>query len=135
MHPCQKKKAKQASESDWLSGPTIEPLQLDGNEAVANMIDNVYAKSGFNGRRLAEGAQLQHQHPATGDWIAMLQSQQDALLATGRITRPEALSLVNLQNAVNSLVEAGILSREDDQLADRAEARTAMATIFAPMVS
>ena len=43
---------------DWLDGPSIEPLQLAGNEAVADLIDNVYARSGFNARRLAAGARL-----------------------------------------------------------------------------
>ena len=42
----------------WLDGRTIEPLQLDGRENVADLIDDVYAASGFNARRLAEGAQL-----------------------------------------------------------------------------
>ncbi len=42
----------------WLQGPPIEPLQLEGNEQVADMIDDVFAASGFNARRLAEGARL-----------------------------------------------------------------------------
>ncbi len=42
----------------WLAGRSIEPLELSGNENVADLIDNVYANSGFNARRLAEGAQL-----------------------------------------------------------------------------
>lgn len=41
-----------------LRGPSIEPLQLVGNESVADLIDNVYARSGFNARRLAEAARL-----------------------------------------------------------------------------
>jgi deoxyhypusine synthase len=41
-----------------LQGPQIEPLTLPGNERVADLIDNVYAKSGFNARRLAEAARL-----------------------------------------------------------------------------
>ena len=45
-------------DNPWLGGPPIEPLQLAGNEAVADMIDHVFARSGFNARRLAEGAQL-----------------------------------------------------------------------------
>jgi len=43
---------------DWLSGPSIEPLQLRGHEQVADMIDHVFGRSGFNARRLAQGAQL-----------------------------------------------------------------------------
>ena len=42
----------------WLQGRSIEPLQLGGNEHVADMIDHVFAASGFNARRLAEGARL-----------------------------------------------------------------------------
>jgi deoxyhypusine synthase len=41
-----------------LHGRQINPLSLPGNEMVADLIDNVYARSGFNGRRLAEAAQL-----------------------------------------------------------------------------
>ncbi len=44
--------------NEWLRGRSIEPLQLSRNENVADMIDSVFAGSGFNGRRLAEGAQL-----------------------------------------------------------------------------
>jgi deoxyhypusine synthase len=42
----------------YMYGKTIEPLRLEGNEKVADMIDNVFAASGFNARRLAEAAQL-----------------------------------------------------------------------------
>ena len=41
---------------DLLSGPQIEPLALSGNKDVADLIDNVYANSGFNARRLADAA-------------------------------------------------------------------------------
>ncbi|MBN1490029.1 MAG: deoxyhypusine synthase [Phycisphaerae bacterium] len=41
-----------------LQGPRIQPLPMAGNENIADLIDNVYAASGFNGRRLAEAAQL-----------------------------------------------------------------------------
>jgi deoxyhypusine synthase len=54
-----------------LSGPPVEPLNLEGNEAVADMIDNVYARSGFNGRRLAEAAQLFSRMISEGATIAM----------------------------------------------------------------
>ncbi len=42
----------------YMTGPNIEPLQLLGNENLADLIDNVFARSGFNARRLAEAAQL-----------------------------------------------------------------------------
>jgi len=44
--------------NEWMCGRTIEPLQLQGSENVADLIDNVFASSGFNARRLAEAAQL-----------------------------------------------------------------------------
>ena len=47
-----------ALDKHYLSGPTIDPLQLKGNEQVADLIDNVFGASGFNARRLAEGADL-----------------------------------------------------------------------------
>jgi len=42
----------------YMTGPNIEPLQLRGNENLADLIDNVFARSGFNARRLAAAAQL-----------------------------------------------------------------------------
>jgi deoxyhypusine synthase len=42
----------------YMTGPNIEPLQLPGNENLADFIDNVFARSGFNARRLATAAQL-----------------------------------------------------------------------------
>jgi deoxyhypusine synthase len=39
-------------------GASIEPLNLPGNESLVDMVDNVFANSGFNGRRLAEACQL-----------------------------------------------------------------------------
>lgn len=47
-----------ARQPDYLRGKPIEPLRLPGNEAVADLIDGVFARSGFNARRLAEAAQL-----------------------------------------------------------------------------
>jgi deoxyhypusine synthase len=41
-----------------LEGVSIEPLDPAGCENVADLIDGVFARSGFNARRLAEGAQL-----------------------------------------------------------------------------
>lgn len=47
-----------ASQGHYLKGPAIEPLQLAGNENVADLIDQVFGRSGFNARRLAEAAGL-----------------------------------------------------------------------------
>lgn len=42
----------------WFDGAMIEPLDIESAGAVADLVDNVYARSGFNARRLANGAQL-----------------------------------------------------------------------------
>jgi len=94
MHPCQKKTAK-ATEADWLNAPTIEPLALGGNEAVADMIDNVYARSGFNGRRLAEGAQL---------FARMIDDN-----ATVGLTLAGAMTPIGMSGVLISLIESGFI--------------------------
>ncbi len=58
MHHSESKPCGGNGKRPWLQGRSIDPLVLPGNERVADLIDNVYARSGFNGRRLAEGAQL-----------------------------------------------------------------------------
>lgn len=94
MYPCQNKGQK-ASEADWLAGPLIEPLALEGNEAVADMIDNVYARSGFNGRRLAEGAQL---------FARMIDEN-----ATIALTLAGAMTPIGMSGVLISLIEAGFV--------------------------
>ena len=59
------------NKTDWLGGTSIEPLELAGNENVADMIDSVFAASGFNARRLAEGAQLYRRMIDDGATIAL----------------------------------------------------------------
>jgi len=78
-----------------LSGPTIEPLQLAGNESVGDLIDNVFAKSGFNARRLAEGAQL---------YARMLEAD-----ATVCITIAGAMTPIGMSGVFNSLIEKGLV--------------------------
>jgi deoxyhypusine synthase len=79
----------------WLDGPLIEPLVLPGNESVADMIDNVFAKSGFNARRLAEGAQL---------YARMLEAD-----ATVCVTLAGAMTPVGVGGIVISLIEKGLV--------------------------
>jgi deoxyhypusine synthase len=79
----------------WLSAPTIEPLKLEGNESVADMIDNVFAKSGFNARKLGEGAQL---------YRRMLEAN-----ATVGITLAGAMTPIGMSGVFNSLIEAGFV--------------------------
>ncbi len=83
---------------------------------------------------LSEGARLGAHHPAPREWIAGLQRSRDALLATGRITRPEALSMANLQNAVRTFTEEGVFVDRDGALHDVPEARADRVRRLAPMV-
>lgn len=75
--------------------PTIDPLQLDGAEQVADLIDNVYAKSGFNARRLAEAAKL---------YAHMIEDG-----ATICLTLAGAMTPIGMSGVVNSLMKAGFI--------------------------
>jgi len=81
--------------TDWFDAPSIEPLSLRGNDAVADMIDRVFARSGFNGRRLAEGAQL---------YRRMLEAD-----ATVAITVAGAMTPIGMSGVFTSLIEAGFV--------------------------
>lgn len=70
MHP-EQPKPNCSGRKQWFEGRSIEPLALDGNEAVADLIDGVFARSGFNARRLAEGAQLYGRMLDAGATVAM----------------------------------------------------------------
>ncbi len=48
------------------------------------------------------------------EWVRGLQREEASLLASGLLTRPEALSLVTLENAVKVLVEDEALIQADD---------------------
>ena len=63
-----------------------------------------------------------------------LMAERDGLLHTGVISRPEALSLVNLQNAIATLGEDGVLAGGKGPLALAPEAQAALLAWFAPMV-
>ncbi len=79
----------------WLKGPQIEPLKLEGNESVADLIDNVYARSGFNARRLAEAAQL----------VSRMIDDQ----ATIGLTLAGAMTPIGMSGVLMSLIEAGFI--------------------------
>lgn len=83
------------SEADWLGGTPIEPLELAGNENVADMIDSVFAASGFNARRLAEGAQL---------YRRMI--DDDATIA---LTVAGAMTPIGMSGVFISLIEKGFV--------------------------
>ncbi len=79
----------------WLDGPPIEPLMLEGNEAVADLIDHVFARSGFNARRLAEGARL---------YARMLEAD-----ATVCLTVAGAMTPIGMSGVFISLIERGFV--------------------------
>ncbi len=92
----QRRNQKQGPNADrWLAGPAIEPMQLAGNDHVADMIDNVFAGSGFNARRLAEGAQL---------FSRMI--SDDATIA---LTIAGAMTPIGMSGAFISLIERGFI--------------------------
>lgn len=79
----------------WLDAPPIQAMQLAGNESVADLIDNGFAHSGFNGRRLAEGAQL---------YARMIDTN-----ATVALTVAGAMAPIGLGGAFISLIERGFV--------------------------
>ncbi len=79
----------------WLDAPPIRAMNLSGNEAVADLIDNAFAHSGFNGRRLAEGAQL---------YRRMIEAN-----ATVAMTVAGAMTPIGLGGAFISLIERGFV--------------------------
>ncbi len=74
---------------------SIDPLQLEGAEQVADLIDNVYAKSGFNARRLAEAAKL---------YAHMIDEG-----ATVCLTLAGAMTPIGMSGVINSLIRAGFI--------------------------
>lgn len=78
-----------------LNLPMIDPLDLSGAEQVADMIDNVYAKSGFNARRLAEAAHLYKRMIDSGSTISL--------------TLSGAMTPIGMSGVLNSLIEAGFV--------------------------
>lgn len=81
--------------ADDLDLPMIDPLELEGAEAVADMIDAVYARSGFNARRLAEAARLLS-HMLSSDTTICL-------------TLAGAMTPIGMSGVVNALMRAGFI--------------------------
>jgi deoxyhypusine synthase len=79
----------------FMAGPQVEPLRLRGNENVADMIDRCYARSGFNGRRLAEACEL---------YSRMLRGK-----TTVGLTLSGAMTPIGMQGVLISLIEAGFV--------------------------
>ncbi len=95
MHHPEHSKKCPGGAAHWLDGPTIEPLNLVGNEHVADLIDNVFAHSGFNARRLAEGAQL---------YRRMLEAN-----ATVCLTVAGAMTPIGMSGVISTLIERGFV--------------------------
>ena len=74
---------------------SIDPLKLEGAELVADLIDNVYARSGFNARRLAEAARL---------YAHMIDEG-----ATVCLTLAGAMTPIGMSGVINSLIRAGFI--------------------------
>lgn len=79
----------------WLDAPSIQPIRLKGNEGVADLIDNAFAHSGFNGRKLAEGAQL---------YARMIDNG-----ATVGLTLAGAMTPIGMGGALSTLIEQGFI--------------------------
>jgi deoxyhypusine synthase len=81
--------------ADYLAGQAIEPLAIAEHESVADLIDHVFAHSGFNARRLAEGAQL---------YRRMLEDN-----ATVALTVAGAMTPIGMSGVFISLIERGMI--------------------------
>ena len=88
-------KGKAERQHELMTGRQVEPIQLRGNEAVADMIDHCFAGSGFNGRRLAEACQL---------YSRMLEAG-----ATVGLTLSGAMTPIGMQGVLIELMEAGFV--------------------------
>jgi deoxyhypusine synthase len=97
MHPCQKHDGMSHTPGHdaWLDAPSIQPIRLKGNEAVADLIDNAFAHSGFNGRKLAEGAHLYARMVDAG--------------ATVGLTLAGAMTPIGMGGALSTLIENGFI--------------------------
>ena len=78
-----------------VSGKMIEPLQLPGHEHLRDMVDKVFACSGFNARRLAEACHL---------FSKMI--EQDVTIA---LTLAGAMTPIGMSGPIISLIERGFV--------------------------
>jgi len=76
-------------------GRMVEPLQLKGRETVRAMVDEVFAASGFNGRRLAEACHL---------YSRMLTEN-----TTVALTLAGAMTPIGMSGPIISLIEKGFV--------------------------
>lgn len=96
-HPCSGRHAEaqphEGFSTDGLA--MIDPLRLAGNEAVADLIDHVYARSGYNARRLAEACEL---------YSRMLREDTTVCL-----TLAGAMTPIGMSGVINALIKAGFI--------------------------
>jgi deoxyhypusine synthase len=78
-----------------MSGPSVEPIRLEGNADIADMVDHCFAGSGFNGRRLAEACQLYSRMLSAG--------------ATVGLTLSGAMTPIGMQGVIIDLMKAGFV--------------------------
>ncbi len=83
------------AKNHYMSGKMIEPLKLEGNENTADFIDNVFANSGFNARRLGEACEL---------YSRMI--DEDATIC---LTLAGAMTPIGMSGPIISLMEKGFL--------------------------
>ena len=92
---CPRPPADTPAGAEKMNLPMIDPLCLEGAEQVADLIDNVYARSGYNARRLAEAARL---------FSKMIDEQ-----ATICLTLAGAMTPIGMSGVLNALVRAGFI--------------------------
>ncbi len=89
------KKAESSDRCPFMQGRMIEPLKLKGNEKVDNFIDNVFGRSGYNARRLAEACQI---------FSKMVKNE-----ATIALTLAGAMTPIGLSGPIISMMESGFI--------------------------
>ena len=78
-----------------VAGRMIEPLELGAQDGIRDFVDNVFAGSGFNARRLAEACRLYSRMIDDG--------------ATIGLTLAGAMTPIGMSGAVISLIEKGFV--------------------------
>jgi len=92
---CKSPSNSRAEAKDFMSGPQVEPLRQKPRAQAADMIDDCFARSGFNGRRLAEACQL---------YSRMLNAK-----ATVGLTLSGAMTPIGMQGVLIDLMQAGFV--------------------------
>ncbi|MBT3223910.1 MAG: hypothetical protein HN348_32990 [Proteobacteria bacterium] len=77
---------------------------------------------------------VEHLPASPREYVKHLQFEGESLLLNGGITRPEALSLITLKNAVDTYQEEKVLKVTDGVLLDNLPRRTANIDALTPMV-